>query len=120
MYQTRIEATFSAAHHLTHYNGKCEHQHGHNYKVFLWARGENLDEGGMLVDFGRMKSALKEVLSILDHQDLNELGFFGDDPSAERIAEFIFKHVHIHNPELPICAVDVFETDTSMARYSMD
>jgi len=120
MYHTRIESAFSAAHHLTHYNGKCERQHGHNYKINLWARGGKLDEGGMLVDFGRMKSALKEVLAILDHQDLNELGFFGADPSAERIAEFIFNRVRENNPELPICAVDVFETDTSMARFSLD
>lgn len=120
MYYTRIESAFSAAHHLTHYNGKCERQHGHNYKVYIWARGGKLDEGGMLVDFGRMKTALKEVLAILDHQDLNELGFFGADPSAERIAEFIFNQVRENNPELPICAVDVFETDTSMARFNMD
>lgn len=79
-----------------------------------------LDEGGMLIDFGRLKTALHEVVTMLDHQDLNELGFFAADPSAERIAEFIFNKVLEKNPEFPIYAVDVFETETSMARFSLD
>ncbi|HEY9055020.1 MAG TPA: 6-carboxytetrahydropterin synthase QueD [Rectinemataceae bacterium] len=113
-----MEAGFAAAHRLVHYNGKCERFHGHNYKVRIWAKGESLGEGGMLVDFGLLKSALGEVLAELDHSDLNEIPSFADDPSAERIARYIFESIASAHPELPISAVDVFETDTSMARYS--
>ncbi|MDR2786587.1 MAG: 6-carboxytetrahydropterin synthase, partial [Treponema sp.] len=42
MFLVRIEAGFAAAHFLSHYHGKCEHLHGHNYRVRLWSRGENL------------------------------------------------------------------------------
>jgi 6-pyruvoyltetrahydropterin/6-carboxytetrahydropterin synthase len=118
MYKVRVESSFAAAHRLVHYNGKCERFHGHNYKVRLWAKGESLGSGGMLVDFGKLKKALADVLDILDHSDLNQMPIFEDDPSAERIARFIFDAVSKAHPDLPISAVDVFETDTSMARYT--
>ncbi|MCX8013850.1 MAG: 6-carboxytetrahydropterin synthase, partial [Rectinema sp.] len=50
-----MEAEFAAAHHLAHYKGKCERPHGHNYVVRVWVSGRNLEEGGMLVDFGDIK-----------------------------------------------------------------
>ena len=118
MYKARIESSFAAAHRLVHYNGKCEHLHGHNYKVRLWVSGEELGEGGMLVDFGLLKVALGEVIAELDHSDLNEIAYFADDPSAERIATYIFSRVEVAHPELPLSAIDVFETKGSMARYS--
>jgi len=57
MYQARVESEFSAAHFLSHYHGKCERLHGHNYRVRLWAKGEKLDAGGMLADFTLLKKA---------------------------------------------------------------
>ena len=117
MYCVRVEADFSAAHFLSHYRGKCERLHGHNYKVRAYARGATLDSGGMLVDFGALKGALREVLGHLDHSLLNDLPEFMDDPSAERIAEYIFKALTCRLPEAPLHAVEVFETGTSMARY---
>jgi 6-pyruvoyltetrahydropterin/6-carboxytetrahydropterin synthase len=117
MYNARIEAWFAAAHHLSDFHGKCERQHGHNYKVRVWARGNTLDAGGMLVDFGVLKSALGEVLAVLDHSDLNEIPEFGDNPSAERIASYVYTKIAQAHPEIPLKAVDIFETETSMARY---
>jgi 6-pyruvoyltetrahydropterin/6-carboxytetrahydropterin synthase len=117
MYLVRVEAEFSAAHFLKHYRGKCERLHGHNYKVRAWARGASLDEGGMLLDFGELKAALRSVLEGLDHGLLNDLAVFEDDPSAERIAEFIFKSLATLLPAAPLHAIEVFETETSMARY---
>ncbi len=122
MYKLRVEADFSAAHSLTHYHGKCERLHGHNYRVRLWARGEELDEGGMLIDFGDLKSALREVLSGLDHSFLNEMDVFHGDPSAERLAHYIFDAtVKILGDRgidtAAIWAVDVFETPRNMATW---
>lgn len=117
MYLVRVEADFAAAHFLTRYKGKCERLHGHNYKVRAWAKGAVLDEGGMLLDFGELKGALREVLGELDHNLLNDIEFFKGDPSAERIAEYIFKGIAARLPEAPLSAVEVFETETSMARY---
>jgi len=117
MYLVRVEADFAAAHFLSRYKGKCERLHGHNYKVRAWARGESLSEGGMLLDFGELKGALRTVLEGLDHSLLNDLPVFKDDPSAERIAEYIFRGIARLLPTAPLSAVEVFETETSMARY---
>jgi 6-pyruvoyltetrahydropterin/6-carboxytetrahydropterin synthase len=122
MFSVRVEASFAAAHFLSHYQGKCERLHGHNYRVRLWARGEDLDEGGMLADFGVLKEALRAVTAKLDHTNLNDNPVFGNDPSAERIAFFIFKEIEVLLPSFRtdpalLWAVEVFETPGSMARY---
>jgi 6-pyruvoyltetrahydropterin/6-carboxytetrahydropterin synthase len=117
MYRIRVEAEFAAAHSLTHYHGKCERLHGHNYKVRAWARGEELGEGGMLIDFGLLKGALRESIEELDHSNLNDIPSFGGDPSAERIAEYLFRKLAARMPGAPLEAVEVFETPMSMARY---
>ena len=70
MFEVKIEDHFSAAHHLLNYEGECEHQHGHNWKVEVFAIGENLDKSGILIDFKILKKELKEVLEELDHKDL--------------------------------------------------
>lgn len=120
MYTVRVEGSFAAAHFLTHYHGKCERLHGHNYRVRLHARGPSLDGGGMLVDFGELKRALREVLAMLDHGLLNEVEAFSGDPSAERIAAWIFAEVASRLPGAPLSAVEVFETADNMARYEPD
>jgi len=119
MYSVRVEADFAAAHRIVHYNGKCERPHGHNYRVRVWASGDSLGEGGMLIDFSLLKGALKTLIEeSLDHRDLNEMAVFADDPSAERIAEYIYRGMRERVPQAPISAVDVYETPTSMARFS--
>ena len=144
MYEVRVQADFSAAHFLRDYNGKCENLHGHNYKVFAHVRGGELNEGGMLLDFTLLKGALKKVCAALDHTNLNDNSFFEQNPSAERIAVFIYNNIIQSLKEQGIdlskkaggtdacaqdagrtcpaylCAVDVFETDTSRARYIPD
>ncbi|MDR1787175.1 MAG: 6-carboxytetrahydropterin synthase QueD [Treponema sp.] len=122
MYQLRVEADFSAAHFLSAYNGKCERLHGHNYRVRLWIESETLNEGGMAADFALLKMLLKETLAPLDHSSLNELSEFDGNPSAERIARWIYEALAARfaaqglAPAL-IAAVDVFESPSSMARY---
>ncbi|MBE6345492.1 MAG: 6-carboxytetrahydropterin synthase QueD [Spirochaetaceae bacterium] len=133
MFQVRVEADFAAAHFLQDYHGKCEALHGHNYKVYAHVRGNTLDSGGMLVDFGVLKKALRQTCSQLDHTNLNDLkdeqgnSVFLQNPSAERIAFWIFtkvnellKQSNALGTDGELFAVDVFETDTSRARYSFD
>ena len=125
MFEVRVEADFAAAHFLKDYNGKCENLHGHNYKVFAHVRGNNLNEGGMLLDFSKLKDALRKTCKILDHTNLNDFPFFNQNPSAEKIALFIFENIKKELNESKdiqkepfLYAVDVFETETSRARYS--
>lgn len=128
MFEVRVEAGFSAAHFLKDYHGKCERLHGHNYKVYAHVWGSKLDEGGMLLDFSELKKALRAVCGELDHRNLNDFGFFQQNPSAERIAMYVYDGIIRQLPDLRkdgadadgsarLYAVDVFETDTSRARY---
>jgi 6-pyruvoyltetrahydropterin/6-carboxytetrahydropterin synthase len=125
MFFVRVEAEFAAAHFLSHYHGKCENLHGHNYRVRVWVRGAELDGGGMLVDFGVLKQKLRELIAGLDHTNLNDMPEFQNDPSAERIARYIFLNLEALfqtvsvDPRL-LWAVDVYETSSSMARYTRD
>ncbi len=132
MFEVRVEADFAAAHFLRDYNGKCENLHGHNYKVYAHVRGKVLNEGGMLLDFSKLKGALRTVCKKIDHTNLNDLEVFGQNPSAERIAMFIYDGIieelkkegldlsFVEGKTEPVLfAVDVFETETSRARYSV-
>ena len=132
MFEVRVTADFAAAHFLRDYNGKCENLHGHNYKVYAHVRGPKLNEGGMLLDFSRLKAALRAVCKQLDHTNLNDLPVFDQNPSAERIAMYIYDGIisYLQNDgidlsysegktEPALYCVDVFETDTSRARYSV-
>jgi 6-pyruvoyltetrahydropterin/6-carboxytetrahydropterin synthase len=119
MYTVRIEDGFSAAHFLTRYHGKCERLHGHNYKVFVTAAGPELDEGGMLLDFGILKGALRRITSELDHTSLNDHPAFNDGcPSSERIARFVYDNMRESIPNANLTLVEVFETDKNRATYS--
>ena len=52
-----IERNFSSAHQLRGYKGKCENLHGHNYKIEIYARGSELNNIGLLVDFVELKGS---------------------------------------------------------------
>ena len=133
MFEVRVTADFAAAHFLRDYNGKCENLHGHNYKVYAHVRGPELNEGGMLLDFSKLKAALRLVCKELDHTNLNDFPVFDQNPSAERIAVYIYNGIidFLKNEGLDLSykkgkkgpalyAVDVFETETSRARYRVD
>ncbi len=127
MFEVRVECDFAAAHFLKNYKGKCENLHGHNYLVRVSVQGAKLDKGGMLLDFSELKKALRQVCGKIDHTNLNDIPFFQDNPSAERIALYIYRGLVELLPQLStgedspkIKAVDVFETATSRARYIPD
>lgn len=128
MFEVRVEDDFAAAHFLKDYHGKCENLHGHNYKVFVHVEGNSLDEGGMLIDFSVLKRELKSVLSCLDHTNLNDIQFFEQNPSAERIACYIYLKLvenlkeknmdfSLSSSNGKISKVDVFETEKNRARF---
>jgi 6-pyruvoyltetrahydropterin/6-carboxytetrahydropterin synthase len=122
MFTVRIEDSFAAAHYIKNYHGKCENLHGHNYKVRVYVKGEELDKGGMLLDFSLLKKGLKTVFKELDHKNLNDIKLFQDyDPSAELICKFIFDKLKSLLPEEGnryfLSKIEVFETDRNMAVY---
>ncbi len=124
MFEVMIERNFSSAHQLRGYRGKCENLHGHNYKIEIYARGKELNHIGLLVDFVELKEAADEVVTFLDHKNINELPPFDDqlNPSAENLARFILERVarRVSDERVQIYKVRCFETPTSVATYSVD
>lgn len=116
MWEIKVEKHFAAAHHLLNYEGDCENQHGHNWRVEVYIRGNKLDKSNILVDFKILKKQLDSVLDFLDHKDLNGLEIFkGESPSSEMISRFIYQKMKELNPL--VHKVSVWETPTSCATY---
>lgn len=123
MYEVMIERHFSSAHQLRGYKGKCENLHGHNYKIEIFARGRELDNIGLLVDFGELKAAADEVVLYLDHRNINELPPFDEElnPSAENLARYILERVgsRVGDERVQVYKVRCYETPTSVATYQI-
>jgi len=119
-----IERNFSSAHQLRGYRGKCENLHGHNYKIEIYARGKELKNIGLLVDFVALKQAADDLVTYLDHKNLNELEPFvvEQNPSAENVARFVLEKLaaKINDERVQIYKVRCFETPTSVATYVVD
>ena len=116
MYHIKVEGSFSSAHNLRGYKGKCESLHGHNWKVQAAAVRRTLDKTGMVMDFKILKAALYAVLEELDHSYLNEHPVFKKiNPTSENIARYIFDRLKKKVPETS--SVTVWENATSAATY---
>ncbi|HEV2882606.1 MAG TPA: 6-carboxytetrahydropterin synthase QueD [Pyrinomonadaceae bacterium] len=124
MFEVMIERNFSSAHQLRGYKGKCENLHGHNYRVEIFARGRELDHIGLLVDFGDLKMAADDIVSYLDHRNINELPPFDAElnPSAENLARYILERVaaRVGDERVQVYKVRCYETPTSVATYQVD
>jgi len=122
MYLLTIEDSFASAHQLRGYHGKCENLHGHNWKVELTVKGETLNGIGLLIDFHDLKKMLKEILSILDHKNINDVPPFDrENPSSENLAEFIagliMEKLAETSPPIQLHSLTVWESDTSRCTY---
>lgn len=116
MYEIKVEQYFSAAHHLLNYNGACENQHGHNWKVEIYLKGTELNASNILVDFKVLKQNLKEVLDYFDHKDINTLPEFeANSPSSECLCKIIYHKMKEKFPQ--VSKVSVWETEHSCASY---
>ncbi|HYE15601.1 MAG TPA: 6-carboxytetrahydropterin synthase QueD [Pyrinomonadaceae bacterium] len=124
MFEVMIERNFSSAHQLRGYKGKCENLHGHNYRIEIYARGRELDNIGLLVDFGELKDAADDVVAYLDHRNINELPPFDEElnPSAENLARYILERVasRVGDDRVRVYKVRCFETPTSVATYQTE
>ena len=105
------ETTFDSCHQLIGYDGKCAQMHGHTWKIEIWFNGfkKDVDEVGILVDFGIVK-LLKEEL---DHKDITHLIKLDDkevNPTAENLAQWIHNFVIGEINTKVQCKVRLYET----------
>ena len=123
-YTLSVDKTFSAAHALRGYKGKCERLHGHTWKVQLSVSGSSLNKLGMLLDFHKLKKYLDQIISLLDHSHINIVKpFVKTNPTAENIAAYIFEMLekklakHIKGG-LSLDFVEVWESESSSVKVS--
>ena len=121
MFELRVVTGFAAAHRLTMVGTKCENLHGHNWKVEVYVQGRQLDAGGVLVDFGIIKTHVRDLMKTLDHKFLNDLDYFqnGTPPSSENIARYVAEGLtaRLAMPEVKISRVTAWESDNAAATY---
>lgn len=130
MYQLRITDTFDAAHRLHTHKGECRRLHGHTYKVEVQICAKEVDEDGMVIDFGVVDDKLKPIIQLLDHSTLlavdDHLSLSEWDArvvmlqhvTAEGIAHYIF--LGLRTAGIHVSSVEVFETLRHSASYSED
>lgn len=119
------EFKFDAAHFIEGYDGKCGRMHGHSYKVHVSAASQKLnpskylDTNDMVCDFRELKWAAKgSEKGGLDHAVLNEE--LPVNPTAERIAEFIYKETQQRIPDGIDLKITVWETENCWVEYTED
>ena len=116
MYEIKVKSSFSAAHNLRNYHGKCENLHGHNWNIEAIFSYMSLGKDGMAVDFKEAKSLLESVLEKFDHSYLNETDAFKRlNPTSENMAKLIYDGVKKNNKFLT--SVSVWENENACATY---
>lgn len=124
MYELMVETTFSAAHQLRGYKGKCENLHGHTWRVQFHVSANELNTIDLAVDFHDLKRMAQEIIAPLDHTCINDVFPFTErNPSSENLAKWFFDGMQKRLSDYPTVtasAVTVWESDTSSATYSED
>ena len=136
----RIE--FDSAHRVPGHDGACKMLHGHRYILEVTFGAQNIDESGMIIDFGIIKTRLKKWLdSNWDHNTIlcqtdqklgDDIGsytgqqpfYLKNAPTAENMAHFLYFRIipEIFNDFTDIRCIKLrlYETPNSYAECSAD
>ena len=107
MYLVSRKIDFCYGHRLLNYEGKCKFLHGHNGRVVISLAAEELDDRGMVLDFGDIKHVVsKWIDETLDHRML----LHRDDPAIAALEEL----------GEPLFLMDVNPTAENIARTISD
>ena len=122
-HEVMIQMSFSSAHYLRDYVGKCANLHGHNYKVEVHVRGQKLDRIGMLIDFADLKAATKKIADYLDHRNINDLPPFDQElnSTAEELAAYFLREVgaQLNDDRIQVFKVRIWETENCVASCTL-
>lgn len=103
---TRI-LEFDAAHRVIGHSGACKMLHGHRYKLELTFASRELDNLGMVIDFGEIKNKLntwikehwdhniilnkkdKDLGDFIENYTGQKVYYLDNNPTAENIAAYL-------------------------------
>jgi len=122
------EFDFDSAHFLPNYYGKCEHMHGHTYKLQVTVDGA-VGDNGLVIDFVILKKIVQsKVLDKLDHRVINDVI---EIASAENTAIWIWRQLvdlkshikeELDDPNLSESIIGYFRerenTDIDISKFS--
>lgn len=129
----------SCGHRVYGHEGRCAHLHGHNYRIHFTITSSQVDELGVVLDFGEVKRILCQWLEDRwDHrflvyhadpiaQDLLKLDSIGTvytdfNPTAENMAKFLVSVVGpgILPRNVKLVSVTVEETRKCSSNYTLE
>lgn len=134
----RVE--FDAAHRVREHAGKCRFFHGHRYVVEATFAADTLDEQGMVIDFGIIKTRLggwvddnwdhtailhqldKPMGEQMDAATGQKCYYLPYNPTAENIARYLAEEVCpklFAESGVRCIAVRVYETPNCYADYAV-
>ncbi len=129
MSRLRLTSKFEidSSHYLRNYDGKCSELHGHRWVVEVTVESttdnadDSLDNTGMLLDFGVIKSIISEY----DHENLNDMPEFVDiNPTAENLAivlaDALTYEIAMRGIPAKVISVKVWETPTNSVEFFYD
>ena len=126
MYILSKKYDFSASH-VIKGHVKCGRMHGHNYLIEIFVGYENLNDQGMVIDFGDLKKIMDSVLGKNDHMHLGAIpdGWTANPDhviplpfeitTAENLAKYWGELIQEKIFPLKLIRIEVHETPTSMA-----
>ncbi len=120
IYEIYVKDHFAAAHALRGYNGNCSNMHGHNWDVEAYIQCTKLNKLGIGIDYRDVKEIVKDVLSKLDHTNLNEVAEFGSiNPTSENISKFLYNELsrRLNTELIKVAKVMVFESPGCGSSY---
>lgn len=98
---------FSCGHRVYKHEGKCQHLHGHNYRVHFTCQATCLDDVGRVIDFSVIKELLCEWLE--DNWDHKFL-IWKEDVLASSLKQI----------DSTVCITPFNPTAENMAKYLLD
>lgn len=95
MYSLTVRDHFMIAHSFSgEIFGPAQRLHGATYVVDASFRRGDLDGDGLVVDIGRAREVLREILSALDYRNLDEVeAFEGRNTTTEFLARVVFDRI---------------------------
>ncbi|RQD76529.1 MAG: 6-carboxytetrahydropterin synthase QueD [Candidatus Syntrophonatronum acetioxidans] len=123
-YRLTVKISFSAAHFLREYAGKCSNLHGHTWIAECSVEGSKLNSLGMLIDFHDLEDLVKEVTDEFDHSLINDHPSFSEEglnPTAENLAWYIYheleKKVDRSIYDIMVKEITLWESQDAYATY---
>lgn len=100
--------------------GSCSHPTGHNYILSVFVQGEIHDDTGMVMDIGSLDRVVREeVITRLDHKDLNKDPDLGGRPTTgENLAAFTWALLVKALPPRTLERISIAQTRDVSFEYS--